>query len=160
MPTLHLMVGLPCSGKSTAARALELEHSALRLTTDEWHVRLFGDDFSDADDVGHARHNARHNLLEALLWQTAERALVLGVDVILDFGCWSRRERDDFRARAQHLGADFLIHFTDAPEAVLLERLAARNAALPEGTFHIEERELKEWFGLFERPAPDELEPQ
>src|SRR6476659_6415304 len=42
--TLHLMVGLPCSGKSTLARTLEHEHSALRLTPDEWQIRLFGQD--------------------------------------------------------------------------------------------------------------------
>jgi predicted kinase len=35
MVTLHLMVGLPCSGKTTLARTLEHERSALRLTPDE-----------------------------------------------------------------------------------------------------------------------------
>lgn len=42
MATLHLMVGLPCLGKTTLARTLEREQSALRLTPDEWHIRLFG----------------------------------------------------------------------------------------------------------------------
>lgn len=158
MPTLHLMVGLPCSGKTTAARALEAEHPALRLTTDEWHIRLFGDDFGDPGDPDHARHNARHAVIESLLWDVAQRTLELGVDVILDFGCWSRRERDDFRARAQRLGAGFRIHFIDASEAVLLERLAIRNADRPDGTFYIAERELKGWIGVFERPSTDELD--
>src|SRR5690242_19062107 len=39
--TLHLIVGLPCSGKTTLARQLERQYSALRLTPDEWHIRLF-----------------------------------------------------------------------------------------------------------------------
>ena len=34
MATLHLMVGLPCSGKTTEARRLERELGALRLTPD------------------------------------------------------------------------------------------------------------------------------
>ena len=158
MPTLHLMVGLPCSGKTTVARALEAKYSALRLTTDEWHIRLFGDDFGDADDPGHERHNSRHQVLEALLWDLAARALVLGVDVILDFGCWTKSEREEFRARVHKLAADFRIHFTDASEEVLLERLAMRNAERPEGAFHIAEPELREWIGLFERPSKEELE--
>jgi len=158
MAILHLMVGLPCSGKTTAARALEARYSALRLTTDEWHVRLFGDDYGDADDLGHDRHNRRHGALESLLWDVAARTLVLGVDVVLDFGCWTRSEREEFRARAHRQGAGFRIHFTDASEDVLLARLTARNADLPEGTFRIPERELKEWIGLFERPSKDELE--
>lgn len=160
MAVLHLMVGLPCSGKTTAALALEAEHSALRLTTDEWHVRLFGDDFADTDDLDHQRHNQRHQALESLLWDITERALGLGVNVILDFGFWTRAEREDFRTRAHRLGVGFRIHFTDAPEAVLLERLTARNANLPPGTFHIAEAELRSWMGLFERPTPDELEPR
>ena len=158
MATLHLMVGLPCSGKSTAARVLETEHSALRLTTDEWHIRLFGDDFAEADDPGHERHNLRHAQLEALLWDVAARALNLGTNVILDFGCWSKAERDDFRGRAHRLGADFRMHFTDAPDEVLLGRLRARNAALPDGTFHIPEHDLKSWLSVFERPSQDELD--
>ena len=158
MAILHLMVGLPCSGKTTAARELETRFSALRLTPDEWHIRLFGDDFADADDPGHERHNWRHELLESLLWDVAARALAVGLDVVLDFGCWSRRERDEFRARAHGLGAGFRIHFTDAAEDVLLKRLAARNAEHPAGTFRIAEPELREWIGLFERPSQDELE--
>ena len=158
MPILHLMVGLPCSGKTTAARELEEKYSALRVTTDEWHIHLFGDDFADPDDPDHARHNSRHAVLEALLWEVAARTLRLGVNVVLDFGCWSRRERDDFRARAHQLGAEFRIQFTDAPAEVLLARLAERNAELPAGTFYIPEADLKQWLGLFERPTAEELE--
>src|SRR5580692_9327535 len=35
-PTLFLTVGLPCTGKTTAARRIEIEQKALRLTKDEW----------------------------------------------------------------------------------------------------------------------------
>ena len=99
LATLHLMVGLPFSGKTTLARKLERECSALRLTPDEWHVRLFGQDAEDPD------HDARHSLIEALLWNIARRALELGTNVILDFGFWAREEREDFRLRAKHLGS-------------------------------------------------------
>jgi hypothetical protein len=157
MTTLHLMVGLPCSGKTTAARELEEAHSALRLTTDEWHVRLFGDDFSDPDDPVHEQHNERHSVLEQLLWQCAARALSLGVNVILDFGFWTRAEREQFRTRARELAVDFRIHYAEAPEQVLLERLEARNANLPAGAFHIDPAELRAWFALFEPPSASEL---
>ena len=60
MATLHLMVGLPCSGKTTLARKLEYACSALRLTPDEWQLRLFGQDAEEPE------HNARHTLIETL----------------------------------------------------------------------------------------------
>ncbi|MBS4177873.1 AAA family ATPase [Lederbergia citrea] len=149
--TLHLMIGLPCSGKTTLARELEKKYSALRLTPDEWHIPLYGHDLDEKE------HEARHDLVECMLWDLAARVLVLGVDVILDFGCWARNERDDFRSRAAELGADFKIHFLDVSEEELLERLAARNAQLPKNTFRIPEEKLKEWILLFEAPSQDEL---
>jgi predicted kinase len=54
MTTLHLMVGLPGSGKTTLAKKLEGELGALRLTPDEWHRYLFG------QDAAHPDHDERH----------------------------------------------------------------------------------------------------
>ena len=152
MATLHLMVGLPCSGKTTLARRLEFERSALRLTPDEWQVPLFGQDAAEPE------HNARHGLIEAMLWDVAARVLVLGTNVILDFGFWSREEREDFRMRAKILGASSEVHFLEAAEEELLQRLAARNAQPSNRVFHIAEEQMRSWIALFQSPTPDELE--
>jgi len=118
MSTLHLMVGLPGSGKTTLARRLEDDFAALRLTVDEWHVRLFGMDVEGgSDDADFASHNARHGAIEALLWETASRVLKLGVDVILDFGFWTRRERDELRAKVHDIGVEFRIHSPMLPKS-------------------------------------------
>jgi len=152
MATLHLMVGLPCAGKTTLALTLEREHSAIRLTPDEWHLRLFGQDAEDPE------HNAKHSLIESLLWEVARRALALGTDVILDFGFWAREEREDFRARAKELGASSEVHFLDVPHDELLRRLAQRNTQLSKFSFRIPEEMMNAWIAFFEKPTPDELE--
>ena len=145
------MVGLPCAGKTTLALTLEREHSAIRLTIDEWHLRLFGQDAKDPE------HNARHSLIESLLWEVASRALALGTSVILDFGFWAREEREDFRSRAKELGASSEVHFLDVPHAELLRRLAQRNTRPSNLSFRIPEEMMKPWIAFFQIPTPDEL---
>jgi len=149
--TLHLMVGLPCSGKTTLARQLERKYSALRFTLDEWHIRLY------RQDAAEEQHDARHELIEAIQWDVATRALILGVDVILDFGCWVRIQRDEYRLRAEQLGTEFKIHYLDTPKQMLLSGLVARNANLPSGTFYTPETKLEEWFRIFEPLFSEEL---
>ncbi|MFD4838718.1 AAA family ATPase [Achromobacter sp. NPDC058515] len=151
MATLHLMVGLPGSGKTTRAKELERALPAIRLTPDEWHLRLFGQDLDDPE------HDSRHSAIEALLWEIAERVLMQGLDVILDFGFWSRAERDEFRRRALSLRASPVIHYAPTTTGEILTRLAARNAALPATAFRISEEMILKWAKLFEPPADDEL---
>lgn len=152
MATLHLMVGLPCSGKTTRAKELQPECSALRLTPDEWQIRLFGQDANEAE------HDARHSSIEDLLWSVAGRTLELGTNVILDFGFWAREEREDYRLRAKRLGASSDIHFLDVPEDELLRRLAIRNSQASEESFHISEESMRLWIDFFQIPTPDELQ--
>jgi predicted kinase len=151
VPTLFLMVGLPGSGKTTLAKQLEAEHNALRLTPDEWIPILYG------DDLDQATLDSVRDPVETMQWQVAARALALGVNVILDFGFWGRGERNDFRARAAALGAHSKICFLDVPQEELSARLAARNADLPPGTFHVTQAQLDLWASWFKPPTLDEL---
>ena len=154
MATLHLMCGLPGAGKTT--RAIELERSlpALRLTPDEWIFRVLGPT-PDKNVL-----NAARDPVESLLWDVAARALALGINVILDFGFWSRSEREDYRGRAAVLQAGSELHFVDASSEVLLARLASRVAEKPLNTFTISPAQMAEWSAVFEPPTAEELVPR
>lgn len=150
MPTLHLTIGLPCSGKTTRAKQLAAEHNAIRFTPDEWHLRLFG------DDVGDPVHDLRHTTIEHIMWDVGSRALQCGVNVVIDFGLWSLEERDEFRARAKALGCDCVLHVCDVPEDELYRRLHARNAAAPKGVFVIPDSEMSKYIAVYQPPERDE----
>lgn len=122
-----------------------------RPTPDEWHIPLYG---QDAEEEA---HDARHTLIESMLWGIAARVLALGVDVILDFGFWAKSERDDYLARAAALGAEGEIHFLDVPIEELIARLKLRNNPLSPNTFFIPEENLIAWSAFFELPDRDEL---
>lgn len=151
MTTLHLMIGLPCSGKTTYAKELSVREGALLLTPDVWQLKLFGQDFPGL------YHDTRHSTIESIMWDVAERVLSLGTSVILDFGCWARVERDDFRSRAHNLGVDFKLHYMDVPYPELYRRLEERNRNLPEGTFAIPKAEMDQFITIFQPPDADEF---
>jgi predicted kinase len=146
-PTLFVMVGLPGSGKTTLAKRLEREHDALRLTKDDWLMALFGR--ADLDD--------ERVVVEDLLWRMGARALRLGVNVVLDYGLWARVERDDYRARAEALGAHVDLRFLDVPEEELVRRLEARMRQGDPSDVPITAAQLAGYLPLFQRPDAEEL---
>lgn len=150
-PVLHLMVGLPCSGKSTLARILQKEENALLLSPDGWQLALFGDDFGGPD------HDRRHSQIEMLLWELAKEALSIGANVILDYGFWAREERDGLRAEAERLGVGFQIHYLDTPLEEIARRLEKRNADCAGSAFRLTMADIEGWAGQFQPPDGEEL---
>jgi predicted kinase len=148
--TAIFICGLPGSGKTTLARQLERERPAVRFSEDEWVVPLYGLQGVHDDDM--------RERIKEVQWQVADRVLRLGVDVVLDWGLWSRAERDDFRARCAAIDARFELRFLDVPLDELWHRISVRNLNLPPSTFHIDRSELDLWWRAFEPPTADELE--
>ncbi|HEY7625222.1 MAG TPA: ATP-binding protein [Candidatus Limnocylindria bacterium] len=147
-PTLFLTVGLPGTGKTTAARRIEAEHHALRLTKDEWMKALFGpENPPSASDV-----------IEGRLIQLGMRALELGTNVVLDFGLWSRDERSALRQAAADVGASVVMCYVELPSDEQRSRLDQRLAAAPHETWPISDEELAEFATKFDIPGAAELD--
>jgi predicted kinase len=121
--TAHLLFGYLGSGKTTFAKRLEIERRAVRFTPDEWMARLFGDDPPAVSFPEKAE--AILHLLEPL-WT---RCLVLGLDVVLDYGFWTRKERDEVRAVVERLGASACLYRLGCPDDEARRRIDARNQA-------------------------------
>jgi predicted kinase len=147
-PTLFLTVGLPGTGKTTAARRIEIEHRALRLTKDEWVRALYG------------RENptSAHDVIEGRLIQIGLRVLELGNDVVIDYGLWGRDERSALRQAAADLGAAVQMHYLEVPPAEQRRRLDQRQAEAPHTTWPMSNEELSEWAVKIDVPTPGELD--
>src|SRR5262245_40978764 len=124
-PTLFLTVGLPSTGKTTAARDIEIEQDALRLTKDEWVKALYG----------HDNPPSAQDVIEGRLIQIGLRALQLGTNVVIDYGLWSRDERSALRQAAADIGATVEMRYFELPLAEQRTRRDQRQAEAPHTTW-------------------------
>ena len=147
-PTLFLTVGLPSTGKTTAARRIEVEQSALRLTKDEWVKALYGQE----------NPPAAQNVIEGQLIQIGLRVLELGNNVVIDYGLWSRDERSALRQAAADLGATVEMRYFELSRAEQRRRIDLRQAEAPHTTWPMSDEELEEWAADMEVPTLGELD--
>lgn len=144
---LILTCGLPGAGKTTLARQLAADRSAVRLTTDEWLWALGSTPWD----------TPTQERVERELWRLAQEILCLGLTVVLDFGLWARSERDDMRSVARGLGVGVELHYLHMPADDLWQRIDARNSQPPWASHPIRRADLDGWLPLFQAPDAAEL---
>jgi predicted kinase len=135
--------GLPGSGKTTLAKALESRLRAVRFSPDEWMDALSLNLWDEE----------RRGKIEALQWKVGQELLALGLTVIIEWGTWGRSERDTLRLGARALGAAVELHYVSAPADVLFERIQRRGMEKPP----IERDAVYRWFEQFQAPTAEEM---
>jgi predicted kinase len=154
MATMHLICGLPCSGKTTYAVGLCANANRVLFSLDRWLITIFGR-YSIAT-IGHKEHTRRVLACRELIWDVAAEFLRRSVDVILDDGFFLRDNRVRYVELAKAVGANAKVHFIDTPVSVIRSRLEHRNASLPRYNFRIDPETLYGFLGLFETPTDRE----
>ena len=154
MATLHLISGLPCSGKTTYAAAVGADANAVVFSLDRWLITAFGR--YEIAAVGHQEHTRRVLGCRELIWQPASELLRRGVNVILDDGFFLRDHRVRHITLAGSLGAAAKTHYLDTPLETIRLRLEVRNQLLPTFNFQIDPALLVGFCGLFEVPSSAE----
>lgn len=148
-PTVHLLCGLPGCGKTTLARRMAAERGATILGHDERMVARHGTNPPEAEFAALARAVTEE------LWGEAAQVVASGRDVILDWGFWTRAERDAARQRAAEIGAACVLHVVACDDRVARARTLARTAA-GGGVLEINGAAWDVFHARFEPPAADE----
>ncbi|MGB3640607.1 MAG: AAA family ATPase [Rivularia sp. (in: cyanobacteria)] len=134
MTNLHLIYGFAGAGKTTFARKLETDISAIRFNHDEWTVKLYG------NNPEKQKFSDYYERISDLIWNLTMQLLGLNQDVILDFGFW-RASRDEARYKAKIANAEVKLYFVTCSEVVMRKRVAKRNSNLPSDSLWIDENE-------------------
>lgn len=154
MAKVILICGKICSGKSTYAEQLRVQHNAVVLSTDEITLALFGQHCGD-------NHDDYVERTQNYLFNKSLELIEVGINVILDWGFWMKEERDYAREfyNSRNIACEF--HYIDISNETWKVRLKKRNnAILAEETtaYYIDDNLAGKFASIFEVPDADEID--
>ena len=119
MPKAILTCGKVCSGKTTLAKKLKAERNAVILSCDELMLSLFDEQLGE-------KHNETVRKSEEYLLKKSLEILECGIDVILDWGFWTKRERDFAKEFYGSRGIEYEFHYIIISDEEWYRRLDKR----------------------------------
>ena len=149
-----LICGKICSGKTWYAKSLLKTKSAVLLSSDEITLALFGPDGGQA-------HGAVVERLQKYLYQKTVEIVEAGINVILDWGFWTQKDRREATAFLARYNVAYEWHYIDTPDEALRENLKKRNNEIAEGrtlSYYFPDDLVSRFWNAFEAPTRDEMD--
>ena len=147
---VYLICGFIGAGKTAFAKKLEEKTGAVRITKDEWSIRLIGND-PTIDGYEEWDHKIC-DLSRDFAFQLAEK----GIDVIIDEGFWEKELREEMRRRTGRIGAKAVMYYVETPIETIRERVVGRNDNLTKDSFKISREMFENYLKYWQPPSEDE----
>jgi predicted kinase len=80
-----------------------------------------------------------------------------GRNVVIEWGVWTRKERDELRNAARAVGAAVELHYVTAPIDELWRRIVERDLEGRWGSHSLRRDELDAWVEVYEEPDAKEM---
>ena len=149
-PIVYLICGFIGAGKTTFAKKLEKKTGAVRITKDEWSIRLIG---NDPTIDGYEEWDRKIiGLSRDIAFYLAEK----GIDVIMDEGFWAKEQRDELRRKIDAIGANAVMYYVETPIETIRERIVGRNNNFTKDSFQISREMLDNYLTYWQPPREDE----
>lgn len=156
MACLHIIFGPIGAGKSTFAKELSRQRSAIKFSTDEWFRNLFFEDMIGMPELDWTFE--RISRCEVQIWSIAKQTIQLGHDVVFDLGLQKIDDRDRIRKNCNESNIEHQFYYVNADAAQRQERVKKRNEGTGETfEFQVSPKMFKIANNMFEFPASDEL---
>ena len=154
MAKIFLICGKICCGKSTYSEKLRKEHSAVLLSIDEITLSLFGQHCGE-------KHDDYVERTENYLFEKSLEILEIGVNVVLDWGFWTKEERKYAKTFYESRNIECEFHYIDVSDEEWTRRLTKRNASVLKNevsAYYVDENLAIKFAGIFEKPEKEEID--
>lgn len=150
-PIAHIICGFVGAGKTTFARKLEKQTSAVRITKDEWLIKIFGNKITL--DKNFETYDRK---VTELAKHIAFKILKSGKDVIIDEGFWAKSQRVDIKKKLVALGTQPILYYVKCPIEKMRERVIDRSKVPPDDSFEISGEMFDSYLKYWQPPEEDE----
>ena len=127
MATIHLIHGFMGFGKTTLAKELVKKYHAKHFCIDHIMLEKYGRTPKDFQKAFQETDNA--------IWQETEKCIQKGQDVILDYGFWERKTREEVQKKALKITPHILWHQLICDINVAKKRVLKRTQENPDELF-------------------------
>lgn len=121
MAKLHLMCGFMGFGKSTIAKQLQKKLNAVCLSPDKFMLDLYGRKLTEKN------FRIAKKRVDVVIWKLAEQVLKSGVDVILDYGFWTKVSRREAYERGIKIADEVIMEQVICSMETAKKRLLKRS---------------------------------
>jgi len=149
MAKIVALCGKICAGKSTLARQLRDELNAVILNSDELTLAI------------PFEHDVLYPIIKVYLMDKAVQIVRAGANVVLDFGFWTRADRDAAKAFFAKTNTPLEWRYVSVTEEEWRRNIASRNEQVRRGessAYFVDDGLAQKCLDLFEEPAPGELD--
>ena len=150
-PIAYVICGFIGAGKTTFARKLEKETGAIRVTKDEWIIKIFGNKITLDNNFEVYDKN-----ITKLATDIAFKILKAGKDVIIDEGFWVKSQRDDIKKKILQVGAKPIFYYVENSVEKMKERVINRSNNPTKDSFEINEEMFDKYLKYWEPPKKEE----
>ena len=154
MSKVILICGKICSGKTIYAKNIAKNENAIILSVDELMLTLFG------QHVGE-KHDEMVEKTENYLYKKSIELISNGLNVILDWGFWTREERIIATKYYTNMGIKAEWHYIEIDDITWKNYMEKRNNAIinnEQEFYYIDENIAKKFWNIFEEPEPNEMD--
>jgi len=149
-----LLCGKIASGKSVYAQSLCRQENAVLLSVDEITIGVLGGDLGE-------KHDEIAERVQQYLFQKSLEMIAAGVNVLLDWGFWTRERRTAARAFYGNHGIVCEFHYIDVSDEIWHRNIDKRNRAVLAGetsAYYMDEGLMQKLQSAFQKPDRSEID--